>query len=153
MDLKELERKCQPIFDEFDITKSAFKYIGGKSPTLEIMIMKSDGSMDMLTCEQVSRKISALLDELDFSNQAYNLDVCSFGAERVLDSLDEIKREIGNYIHIELKNPKEGLDIFEGTLKDVDKEQITVEYLIKGRSKTAIVDYDNVRNIRLAVKV
>ena len=153
MNLTELEKKITPVFEKHDIAKHQMKMTGGKNATLEIMIMKKDGSMDMQTCEAVSRDISAILDEIDFGNEPYNLDVCSFGAERVLESLDEVRNEISNWLHIELRNPKEGLDKFEGTLLSEADGKLEIEYFVKGRRKTVVVDYDNISLIRLAVKL
>lgn len=153
MDLKRLEKILEPVFEEHDIRKTSIRLLSGKTDTLEIMIMKSDGSMDMNTCESVSRKVSVILDEIDFGQQAYNLDVCSFGAERSLGSLEEIEAEINSYVHVELKNPKEGLDIFEGELTELQDRRLTIEHSVKGRKKTAVVDYDNIRLIRMAVKL
>lgn len=153
MNLKQLETSIMPILEAHGIGKHHIALISGKTPTLEIMIMKPDGSMDMDTCAEVSRDISAFLDEQDYGSQPYNLDVCSFGAERVLDSLEEVEMEVSNYLHIELKNPKEGLDIFEGTLLGVSDGCLEMEYFVKGRRKTVTVDYDNIRLVRLAVKL
>ena len=80
MELSELSRLSGEIFERFGITKHEFKWIPGKTPTLEVKIMKADGSMDMDTCALVSQDLSKLLDDVDYSDKAYNLDVCSFGA-------------------------------------------------------------------------
>ncbi len=153
MKISELETRLVPVFESHDIAKHVIRMTGGKNPVLEIMIMRADGSMDMQTCELVSRDISKILDEVDFGSEPYSLDVCSFGAERVLDSLEEVRNEIGNYLHIELRDPKEGLDKFEGTLLEEQDGKLTVEYFVKGRRKTAVVDYGNISLIRLAVKL
>ena len=58
--------------------------------------MKADGTIDLDTCEKVSQQISLILDELDGDEGNYMLDVCSFGAERVLESEQEIRNEVGN---------------------------------------------------------
>jgi ribosome maturation factor RimP len=117
------------------------------------MIRKADGSMDMDTCAEVSREISALLDECDYGNEAYNLDVCSFGAEPVLETDEEIIGSVDRYVHVDLKNPEKGIDKLEGTLKAVTDTGLEIEYNDKGRKITATIGKDNIRLIRLAVKL
>ena len=50
-------------------------------------------------------------------------------------------------------NPAKGLDQVEGTLLSYENDLLTVEYSVKGRKKTAEVAKDNVKLIRLAVKL
>ena len=152
MNLKEVKRIAQPIFDQFEITKNEINFLAGKPPVLEVKIMKRDGSMDLDSCVQVSQLLSQALDEIDDGESNYNLDVCSFGAERELDSDEEIALAIGDNVHIDYKNPKDGLDQVEGELLSFENNILTVKYNAKGRMKTAAVDKENIRKIRLAVK-
>ena len=152
MELSELSRNAGAIFERYAISKHEIRWIPGKTPTLEVKIMKADGSMDMDTCALVSQDLSKLLDEIDFSDSAYNLDVCSFGAEREL-TVAELDELAGTYIHVELKNPAKGFDQLEGTLTGSDEEKITVEYMDKTRKKTAEIEKDNIKFVRIAVKL
>jgi ribosome maturation factor RimP len=63
-----------------------------------------------------------------------------------------MQEAVGRYVHIDLKDPKQGMDSVEGTLQAVGGGSVTVEYLVKGRKKTADVSRENIRLIRLAVK-
>ena len=153
MENKELEKLFCPVFEKYGITGHKIRFISGKPATLEVMIRKADGSMDMDTCADVSREISALLDQCDYGTEAYNLDVCSFGAELVLETEEEIVQAVDKYVHVELQNPAKGIDRLEGTLKAVNDEGLEIEYNDKGRKKTATVGRDNIRLIRLAVKL
>ena len=152
MELSELSRLASDIFAKHSIAKHQIKWIGGRTKTLEVKIMKEDGSMDMDTCALVSQDLSKLLDEIDFSDAAYDLDVCSFGAEREL-TVDELDSMKGTYIHVELKNPEKGIDTLEGTLSESTDKAITVEYNDKGRKKTAEIEKTNIKFVRIAVKL
>ena len=153
MNIKELEKAAESVFEEHGIARHSIRMLNGKTRTLEIMIMKEDGSMDMYTCASVCQDISRILDQLDFGDGAYNLDVCSFGAERELLSDQEILNAVNDNVHIDFKNPAKGLDQVEGTLLSYENDLLTVEYSVKGRKKTAEVAKDNVKLIRLAVKL
>lgn len=153
IDLKKLDILIEPVLKENEIAKHSIRFIPGRNPVLEICLMKADGTMDLQCCEKVSGEISAILDQLDSDEGNYTLDVCSFGAERVLESHQEIINEVGNHVHVDLANPLKGLTEVEGTLKEVNDQSITVEYLLKGIRKTAVIELDNIRLIRLAVKL
>ncbi len=143
MDLKELEKSLEKVFETHDITKHDISYISGKPPVLQIMIATSDGNADLETCINVSHDISDVLDQLDFGDTAYNLDVCSFGAERELQP-EELDSSVGENVYIKFINPKEGLDEVEGIITECNEDSLNVEYNVKGRKKTAIVARDNI---------
>lgn len=143
----------EPVLKANGIAKYRVNINKGKSPTLEVCIAKEDGSMDLDTCEVISNLISSVLDANDTSNDAYLLDVCSFGAERVLYDEKDLAEAVGEYVHIELKKPDAGLDLVEGTLMDFQENQLTISYLVKGIKKKAVIDYANVKFARIAVKL
>lgn len=119
---------------------------------LQVMICRPDYSMDLDTCERMSEKISAALDQAGLLRDAYVLDVCSPGAERELKTDQEIRGAIGKYVHIELKNPREGIDRLEGILKEAAAEEVLLEYKVKTRTKEFRVRRDNLKKIRLAIQ-
>ena len=153
MENKELEKLLKPVFDKYEIAHHKIRFLSGKPGTLEIMIRKADDTMDVDTCADVSREISDILDECDYGDSAYNLDVCSFGAEPELETAEEVDNSVGKYIHIELKNPEKGFDSLEGNLKEANPDILVIEYFDKGKKKTATVRRENIRLIRLAVKL
>lgn len=120
---------------------------------LQVSILNQDGKMDIDTCAKVSGDISEKLDLLDLIEHEYYLEVCSPGAERELRSIEEIQAASGEYIYVKLKDPKAGLDEVYGYLKAVSDDHIEVEYFIKAVKKKVSIDVDNIRFIRLAVKI
>ena len=73
----------RPVLDAMAIELYEVKWLGsGKNRTLEISIMRPDGTMDLDTCALVSEKLSELLDSDADLTDAYMLEVCSPGAER-----------------------------------------------------------------------
>ena len=151
--LEKLKPHLQKLLADNQIHDYKAQILTTPSLTLQICIANDDGTMDLDTCDKISKLISQLLDEIDTDDDAYMLDVCSFGAEREFDSLQEVENYTPGYVHIELKNPKDGLDKFDGTLTECKDGVLNIEYFVKGRKKTAVVDYQNVRLIRQAVKL
>lgn len=119
---------------------------------LRIFIDKLKGSLDIDTCVAVSEKVSERLDEIDIIKQEYYLEVSSPGAEKELKTLEIIANNIDSYVHVKLKNPKAGLDQFEGYITGVEGNDISFQYLVKNIKKKITINYEDVKKIRLAVK-
>ncbi|MGI6608193.1 MAG: ribosome maturation factor RimP [Erysipelotrichaceae bacterium] len=153
LSIQKIESLIKPILEANNIGKFKISKKSGKIPTLEICIKKNDGETDLDTCEIISNLISDLLDQYDDSNQSYMLDVCSFGAEEVLENKDEIFDHIGDYVHIELINPAKGIDSIDGTLADFKNDVLNIDYFVKGVKKQVTINYENIKLIRLAVRL
>ena len=120
---------------------------------LEIPIMFSDGTMDLETCSIMSQQFIDALEDVEDLDFEYFIDVCSPGAERVLNTYEDIEREVNHYVYVKLKNPKAGLHEISGNLSFVNKENIGIEYIVKTRKNTVEIAIDNISLIRLAVKI
>ena len=151
--LLEIRNNLQQIANEYDIKITDILWRNeNNQKILEIPIMFSDKTMDLETCNIMSGYFSSALDEMDGLNFEYYLDVCSVGAERVLNSIDEIKDKINNYVYVKLKDPKAGFFEIYGDLKEVNDKTLVVEYLEKTRVKDFEISLDNISLIRLAIK-
>ncbi len=151
--IEKIEQSLAGVFEANQIIKHSIRLIGGKDPVLEICIARKEGEVDLDFCEVVSRQISDILDEIDDSDDAYMLDVCSYGAERELESAAEIAGSVGQYVHVELVNPTKGMDQVEGTLLSFESDQLVIEYMDKAVRKKTTIELTNVKFIRLAVKL
>ena len=107
--------------------------------------------IDMNAISELSQKISAYMDEIDKSDERYFLDVSSLGAEKPL-KVNELDKYVGRYINVHVTNAVEGENIFEGTLEEVNENEITVSYRIKTRVKKVVILLSNIYKIRLAIK-
>ena len=84
----------------------------------------------------------------------YYLEVSSLGAERELVTTKDYERALNKYIYIstyqkikEASNLKE----FYGYLLAYDENTVTINAVIKTRTKEIIINKDNIAKIRLAV--
>lgn len=125
----------------------------GKTPILQVSIEKIGGTVDLDTCAKCSDAISVMLDEKDWNDKEYLLEVCSPGAERELKTFEQIKEAENSYIFVKLKNPKEGIDQVYGDLLEASPESVTISYKAKGKPKKITVAMDNVKLIKTAVKL
>ena len=116
------------------------------------VFIDTDQGLTMDECVEVTELISAKLDEEDFIKEEYMLEVSSPGAERPLKSLEAITNNIGKHANIQVHEPINEIKEFQGDLLSVNENEITLECLFKTRKKKVIINYNNVKKARLAVK-
>lgn len=100
----------------------------------------------------LNEEISAKLDEEDFIEGEYYLEVSSPGLERELRNDDEIFKAINEYIYIKCYQKVDGVKEFEGYLRNFDGETVTIEINDKGRKKEIRIAKKIISLIRLAIK-
>lgn len=152
MSTKEIIREVlEPVAKSHDITIVDIVFHSGS--VIEIPIMFSDKSMDLETCGMLADLFADALENVEGMNYDYMLDVCSPGAERVLNGLEDMLREIDSHVYVKLANPKAGFFEIYGDLVEVNEDKITISYMEKTRSKKMDIDTDNIGLIRLAIKL
>lgn len=124
----------------------------GKEKDDFILHVEIDNHLDLNGISEVSRLISEFMDEKDYIDDAYLLDVYTVGLERVLEGYDEILNAKGQYVFVKMKKETNGIKKIEGTLTDVSEDRIEISYMQKNISKKLSVELSNIKLIRLAVK-
>ncbi|MDR0883562.1 MAG: ribosome maturation factor RimP [Oscillospiraceae bacterium] len=94
---------------------------------LLLVIDKADAPVDINDCELVSHAIDPLLDEKDWIDQSYRLQVSSPGLERTLRTPAHFAAYLDQPVFFKLIRPYEGTREFHGTLADYDNGSFTVE--------------------------
>jgi len=113
----------------------------GKDYYLRAFIDKEGGIM-IDDCVTVSHELSDLLDEKDFIEDAYILEVSSPGLGRVLKKDKELTRCIGEDVEIRTYRPIDGSKDFVGELVSFDKDNLTIaadEEMTFKRSDIAVI--------------
>ena len=90
------------------------RMMGGKTPTLQIMAEKSDGTMDVEDCAALSRAIGPLMDVEDPIREAYNLEISSPGIDRPLTRPGDFANWSGHEVRVEIGMPVDGRRRFHG---------------------------------------
>ena len=151
--LDQIREIVLPLIEQNDCYLDDIEYVKDKNEMyLRIFIEKNNGYLDMDTCVTVSELISEKLDETDPIKDEYYLEVSSQGIEKPLKTFEQVNKSVGEYVYAKFKNPKNGLHEVEGYLKSVNGQELEFEYLVKNIKKRIIIDYDNIKFIRLAVK-
>ena len=121
---KLLKEKIENIgYDLYDVEYAK----EGKNYFLRIYIDKPEG-IDLNDCEKVNDEISDLLDEANYIQDQYFLEVSSPGVERVLRKDKHLAQNKGKEIAIKLfKKDENGKKEYQGILQDFDDETIILE--------------------------
>ncbi len=98
----------------------------GASKYLRAYIDK-EGGVTVEDCAAVSREFSDKLDEVDFIDEAYILEVSSPGLGRPFRKDKDFSRNLGEEVELKLFKPFERKKDFVGLLKAFDKETVTIE--------------------------
>ena len=127
----------------------SFKFIP-KTRILEIVVDRdSEINLDDITA--VSEVISTYLDEHDFTENPYTLDVSSLGVEKPI-KVEKLDKYVGKYINIHLSHPYKGENILEGNLDYCDNEKIILSYREKTKLIKCEINRADVDRARLAIK-
>lgn len=91
------------------------------------LFIDKEGGVTIEDCENVSREISPLLDNLTFIKEAYIFEVSSPGIDRVLSRDWHFEKVMGEEIEIKLFAPLDGKKDYSGILKGYNDGIITIE--------------------------
>ena len=151
MDLSSLQDKLQSKVNSlgYDLVSVSTRKEKGEL-VLSIVVDKVE-PIDMNMIVELSGQLSSYLDEIDQSNESYLLDVSSLGAEKPL-KIGSLKDYVGRYVNVHITNPINGENIYEGDLKEVSDDSITISYRVKTRVKEVVILQSNIYKIRLAIK-
>lgn len=86
-----------------------------------------EGGITIDDCEDISRKLSDLLDKEDYISDAYILEVSSPGLLRPFKKDRDLERNLGVPIEIRTYKAVDGSKEFVGTLKAYDESTVVVE--------------------------
>lgn len=150
--IAKLKDRIQPVLESCGVILYEAKWLPD-SRTLQIAIMKEDGSMDLDTCAEVSDQLSGVLDEDDPIEGAYTLEVCSPGAEREIRDLQELEQMDHPYVFLRLKHPVKKMTELTGEVQQYSNGMITLMYRDKAAVRTAEIPAEDVEYIRLAVRI
>ena len=126
------------------------------------IIADKDNGLDIDDATALNEAMSDALDKENFIEEEYMLEVSSPGIERELKNDNDIKKNIGEYVHIDFINKfgitKDSyLTEIEGFIDSVLErdEKIAILVLrinIKGRVKKIEIEKENIKFIRKAIK-
>ena len=141
------EEILQPIVEEHGFELVDVEYVKEGSNWYLRAYIDKPGGITVNDCETVSRKLSDILDEKDYIDDAYILEVSSPGLGRPLKKEKDFKRSLGEEVEIRTYRMIEKQKEFTGILRAYDETTVTIE-MENGTEKT--FEKGNIALIRLA---
>ena len=121
------EALLEPIVAEHDFELVDVEYVKeGSNFYLRAYIDKPEG-ITVDDCEVVSRAFSQKLDEEDFIDEAYIMEVSSPGLGRPLKKEKDFARSIGKDVEVRLYKALNKSKEYTGALEAYDKESVTLK--------------------------
>lgn len=141
------EKMLAPILEEnhFELVDVEYVKEGG-SWYLRAYIDKP-GGITVDDCEIVNRALGDLLDQDDFIEDSYILEISSPGLGRPLKKERDFERSLGEEVEIRTYRMVNKQKEFRGILKAYDKDTVTIE-MEDGEEST--FERENIALIRLA---
>lgn len=112
------------------------------------LYIDKDGGVTIDDCENVSREISPMLDDLTFIKDAYIFEVSSPGIDRALSRPWHFEKVLGEEIEVKLFAPIDGSKELCGVLKGFADGVITMDL----GGKEIIIEKSKAASVRLAFK-
>ena len=121
------EALLEPIVAEHDFELVDVEYVKeGSNFYLRAYIDKPEG-ITVDDCEVVSRTFSQKLDEEDFIDEAYIMEVSSPGLGRPLKKEKDYKRSMGKELEIRTYRAINKEKEFYGILKEYNESSVTID--------------------------
>lgn len=128
--INQIEDFARPIAKELSLELYYVEYVKENGQFyLRIYIDKEDGGVSLTDCENLSRRISEVLDDKDPIKDPYYLEVSSPGLNRALHTDEHYKKFIGREVLIKLKSAIDGSKTVKGILKDCLDDEIIISVM------------------------
>ncbi len=147
---QKVEELTQPIADELGYELVDVEFVKEAGMYYLRVILDDENGIGLDECEKVSKLLSPKLDEKNFIDENYFLEVCSPGIDRVLKREKEFSKYSGKQVDVKLYKNDEELKTkqFEATLSGLDEDGNVVLF-VNGNEKK--LTRKEIAQIRLAV--
>ena len=116
-----------PVAAEFGCELWDTEYVREAGQWFLRLYLDKDGGVDILDCENVSRRVSDLLDEADPIEGSYIFEVSSARAERQLKRPSDFEKFLGSPVLLKTYQNRDGRKEFPGVLKEYDGGAVVLE--------------------------
>lgn len=133
-----------PLMEEYGFELVDVEYVKEAGNWYLRAYIDKEGGIAVDDCEAVSRRLGDWLDEKDFIQDSYILEVSSPGLGRPLKKEKDFARSIGKEVEVKLYRAREKQKDFTGVLKAYDEDTVTIEMeheteLVLERTEIALI--------------
>ena len=127
------------------------RLMGGKTNTLQIMVDRPEGGIEVDDCAKVSTMVSAILDVEDPIEENYVLEVSSPGIDRPLTRLKDFDMWQGYEARLETSEMIDGRRRFKGILQGTEGDEVLIEIENGAENVTIGLQFDWLADARLVL--
>lgn len=121
------EALLQPIVDRLGFELIDVEFVKEAGEYYLRSYIDKEGGITIDDCEAVSRELNPLLDEEDYIEEGYIMEVSSPGLGRPLKKEKDFVRNIGKRIELKTYRAIGGTKDFEGVLTAFDEDSVTLQ--------------------------
>ena len=122
--VKKATEIAEPVASELGYTLWDVEYVKEGADWYLRYTIDSDEGIGIEDCEKMSRAIDPILDEYDFIEDMYHLEVSSPGLERDIKTDWHMEKCMGEKITVKLYAPINGVKALVGVLSGFDGESV-----------------------------
>lgn len=116
-----------PLLNQHDFELVDVEYVKEAGTWYLRAYIDKEGGIAVDDCALISRQLSQWLDETDFIEDSYIMEVSSPGLGRPLKKDKDLNRSMGADVEVKLYKARNKQKEFAGVLKAYDKETVTIE--------------------------
>lgn len=116
-----------PIVEEYDFELVDVEYVKEGGTWYLRAYIDKPGGITVNDCETVSRRLSDILDEQDYIEDSYVMEISSPGLGRPLKKEKDFKRSLGEEVEIRTYRMIDKNKEFTGILKAYDNDTVTIQ--------------------------
>ena len=145
---KKTEDYLLPLMEEYHFELVDVEYVKEAGNWYLRGYIDKPGGITVNDCEAVSRIFSDKLDEKDFIEDSYIMEISSPGLDRPLKKEKDFARSMGKLVEVRTYRPIEQQKEFCGVLTAYDNSTVTIQE----DEETRILDRKDIALIRLAIE-
>lgn len=142
-----VETYLLPLIEEHKFELVDVEYVKEVGTWYLRVYIDKEGGIAVDDCEVISRNLGAWLDEKDFIDDSYILEVSSPGLGRPLKKEKDFVRSMGKEVEIKLYRQINKRKDFTGILKAYDKDTVTI---LVQKEEEMVFNRPDIALIRLA---
>ncbi len=136
-----------PVLDELGMTPVDVEFVKEGGEYYLRCYIDKEGGVGINDCETVSRRIDPMLDEADFIDESYTLEVSSPGLGRALKRPRDFEYARGKEVELRTYRPVGGKKEMRGILTGWDDRTVTIS---KDGEEEQIFERGDISLLRLA---
>ena len=140
-----------PVIEGMGFEVVRIRLMGGMAKTLQIMVERPDGGIEVDECALISTAISAVLDVEDPLEDAYALEVSSPGIDRPLTRLKDFETWEGYEARLETTEMIDGRRRFKGVLAGIEGDEVLINLEEGAETLTVGLSFDWLSDAKLVL--